>query len=246
MPDGDLEISRKMSSLNYELIMMFKRSCMSAMTNYLLMRDMRVGKFQDTVDAVASIRSIYKKFQNRISQGEQFRLGSGTNNEDERFIPVSSLTSKPVIQYGKQLLGLDSADQIQPSPLPRSYPEEPERPHNTKDPSARHVESGSGDGDGSQNMQIDKTSSSLTYFERNLQSQSSSKEMKKKHAETAPDQMYASLDEKLCADFERIRRIIHGDSEHQGLGEIFELDLDVGKVCEKKVISERGDGEKIE
>lgn len=111
MPDGDLEINKKMGLLNYELLLMIKCSCMSAMKNYLLKRDLRVGKFSDTLDGVSALRQLYRKLQERLNMGKAVELGSNSL-EDLRSLVKQSIGGADVlaaqtwIEYGKRI-GLD-------------------------------------------------------------------------------------------------------------------------------------------
>lgn len=108
MPDGDLEINKKMGLLNYELLMMIKGSCMSAMKNYLLKRDLRVGKFSDTLDGVSALRQLYRKLQERLNTGQGVELGSNSL-EDLRSIVKETiggpdvLAARTWIEYGKTI-----------------------------------------------------------------------------------------------------------------------------------------------
>lgn len=111
MPDGDLEINKKMGLLNYELLLMIKCSCMSAMKNYLLKRDLRVGKFSDTLDGVSALRQLYRKLQERLNMGKAIELGSNSL-EDLRSLVKQSIGGADVlaaqtwVEYGEKL-GLD-------------------------------------------------------------------------------------------------------------------------------------------
>ena len=81
MPDGNFEFcDRVKNSLQYDILLMLKSSCESAMHNHLLMRDLRVGKFDDAVDGVESIRNVYRQLQERISSGEEVFLGKNSEN----------------------------------------------------------------------------------------------------------------------------------------------------------------------
>jgi len=80
MPDGDLEISDKINNLTKELLKMLTSSCMNAMENHLLMKDLRVGKFSDTLTGVSTLRHIYRTLRSRLRDGTDIKLGH--NSED--------------------------------------------------------------------------------------------------------------------------------------------------------------------
>lgn len=84
---------------------------MSAMKNYLLKRDLRVGKFSDTLDGVSALRQLYRKLQERLNMGKAVELGSNSL-EDLRSLVKQSIGGADVlaaqtwIEYGKRI-GLD-------------------------------------------------------------------------------------------------------------------------------------------
>ncbi len=81
MPDGEMEFcDRVRNSMQYEILMMLKRSCESAMHNHLLLRDLRVGKFCDAADGVEAIRNVYRALQERIKSGEEVCMGRSTED----------------------------------------------------------------------------------------------------------------------------------------------------------------------
>ncbi|ODM98951.1 hypothetical protein Ocin01_07731 [Orchesella cincta] len=111
MPDGDLEINKKMGLLNYELLMMIKSSCMSAMKNYLMKRDLRVGKFSDTLDGVSALRQLYRRLQERLKTGQAIQLRSNSLEDLRKLMKESIggpdvLAAQTWIEYGKRM-GLD-------------------------------------------------------------------------------------------------------------------------------------------
>ncbi|CAL8111589.1 unnamed protein product [Orchesella dallaii] len=113
MPDGDLEINKKMGQLNYELLMMIKSSCMSAMKNYLMKRDLRVGKFSDTLDGVSALRQLYRRLQERLKTGQAIELRSNSLEDLRKLMKESTgvigpdmLAAQTWIEYGKRM-GLD-------------------------------------------------------------------------------------------------------------------------------------------
>jgi len=76
LPDGELEFSSVKSKLEHNLLTMLKNSCLSAMQNHLLLRDLRIGKLGDAVDGFECIRRIYRELQRRIRSGEKVILGA--------------------------------------------------------------------------------------------------------------------------------------------------------------------------
>lgn len=108
MPDGDLEINKKMGLLNYEVLMMIKSSCESSMKNYLLKRDFRVGKFSDTLDGVAALRQLYRELQDRLRSGEAVELCTNSQKELKKLVKESiggteALAAHTWIEYGKRV-----------------------------------------------------------------------------------------------------------------------------------------------
>jgi len=84
---------------------------MSAMKNYLMKRDMRVGKFSDTLNGVSALRQLYRKLQERLKSGQAIELRSNSLEDLRKLMKESIggpdvLAAQTWITYGKQM-GLD-------------------------------------------------------------------------------------------------------------------------------------------
>jgi len=101
MPDGDLEIPESVGTLAFVVLNTLKASCMGALENHLLMRDLRVGRFCDTLHGVAMIRLIYRSLQHCVKSGKEIKLG--TNAEDLEHL-MGDAPHKDILLSAQKLL----------------------------------------------------------------------------------------------------------------------------------------------
>jgi len=127
MPDGDLEISDKVNYLSTELLKMLTSSCLNSMENHLLMKDLRVGKFSDTLTGVSTLRHIYRTLRSRLQSGKNVKLGP--NSEDLKNYMKSAagetiMSAEALLEACKQLsineVNLDEEEEAKEQETPLS------------------------------------------------------------------------------------------------------------------------------